>query len=102
MTGPDDTWREVGTVSVDGVGAAVRASGVQDVTLPEDAGVLRVVLMQTIVPLPDHRALLLTCSSPVLPLTDALLDTRCDQRNAEGCQRPTGRMSAPSAEAPAA
>jgi hypothetical protein len=35
---------------------------------------MRVVLMQTVVPLPRSRALLVTCSSPVLPLTEALLD----------------------------
>lgn len=67
-------WREVSTVDVPGVGPAVRARGVQDVALPEDTGVLRVVLLQTIAPLPRSRALLVTCSSPVLALTEALLD----------------------------
>lgn len=73
-TSADDTWREVSTVEVEGLGTAVRAWGVQDVELPEGAGILRVVLLQTIAPLPGGRALLVTCSSPVLPLTEALLD----------------------------
>jgi len=38
-------------------------------------GLLRTVVMQTLVPLPGvDRVLVLTCSSPVLPLTDDLLD----------------------------
>jgi hypothetical protein len=32
------------------------------------------VRLQTIGPLPGGRALLVTCSSPVLPLADALID----------------------------
>jgi hypothetical protein len=73
-TGADDPWREVVEVEVDGAGPAVRASGVEDVELPEAAATLRVVLMQTLVPLPLGRTLVLACSSPVLPLAEDLLD----------------------------
>ena len=70
----DDTWRRVTIVDVPGAGQAVRVAGVEDVPLPGQDGALRVVSMQTLVPLPSGQVLLLTCSSPVLPLTEALLD----------------------------
>ncbi len=73
--GPDDTWTRVEVVSVEGAGRCARTAGVEDVDLPDGAGWVRTVLMQTFVPLPgDRRVLLLTCSSPVLPLADVLLD----------------------------
>lgn len=74
-TGPDSTWRSLEVVEVPGAGRAARTWGVDDVELPEGAGTLRTVLMQTFVPLPGtDRVLALTCSSPVLPLAGDLLD----------------------------
>jgi len=74
-SGPDDTWTRVEVVSVEGAGDAARTAGVEDVDLPEGTGWIRTVLMQTFVPVPgERRVVLLTCSSPVLPLADVLLD----------------------------
>ena len=74
-SGADSTWRSVEVVDVPGAGRAGRTWGVDDVELPDGAGRLRTVLMQTLVPLPGtDRVLVLTCSSPVLPLADDLLD----------------------------
>lgn len=71
----DGVWRAVEVVQVPGAGPAGRAWGVEDVELPGGVGLLRTVVMQTLVPLPGvDRVLVLTCSSPVLPLTDDLLD----------------------------
>lgn len=71
----DDTWRRVAAVELpDGVQAA-RAWGVEDVDLPQDAGWVRVVSLLQLVPVPGtDRVLVLACSSPVLPLADALID----------------------------
>ncbi len=73
-TQDDRPWRETGTVEVSGIGACGRSWGVSDVVLPDDSGTVRVVTMQTLVPLPQRTVLLLTCSSPVLALVDDLLD----------------------------
>ncbi len=73
--GPDDTWTRVEVVRIDGAGESARTAGVEDVDLPDGSGWVRTVLMQTFVPLPDgQRVALVTCSSPVLPLADVLLD----------------------------
>lgn len=74
MSGPDEPWRRVEVVEVPGAGRAGRWAGVVDVDLPEQAGQVRMVQMQTLVPLPAARVLLLTCSSPVLPLAEDLLE----------------------------
>ena len=73
-TDPDGPWRTVELVEVPGAGQAGRSYGVHDVELPGGAGQVRMVSMQTLVPLPAARVLVLTCSSPVLPLADELLE----------------------------
>lgn len=74
-SGPDDTWREVGAVEVPGALVGARAWGVEDVDLPEDAGWVRVVTMLQMAPVPGtDQVVLVTCSSPVVDLADALLD----------------------------
>lgn len=74
-TGPDDPWTRVEVVTVEGAGECARTAGVEDVDLPDGAGWVRTVLLQTFVPVPGSRSVvLLTCSSPVLPLADVLLD----------------------------
>lgn len=71
----DDTWREVRAIEVSGAGPGVRAWGVVDVELPEDVGWLRVVQMLQFAPVPGlNRVVLVTCTSPVLPLAEPLLD----------------------------
>lgn len=74
-TSPDDVWARPGTVEIDDLGRCARTSGIEDLQLPDDAGWVRSVVMQTFVPVPDDRRILLvTCSSPVLPMAEELLD----------------------------
>jgi hypothetical protein len=74
-TSAEDTWRDVAAVDVPGATRGVRAWGVVDVEIPEDAGWVRVVQMLQFAPVPDaNRVVLVTCTSPVLSLTEALLD----------------------------
>ncbi len=71
----DDTWTEVTTVDIPAVGPCARSHGVEDVELPDDAGWVRVVQMQTFAPVPDaSTVVIVSCSSPVLPLAEGLLD----------------------------
>lgn len=73
--GEDDTWLAVDAVELPGGLGAARAWGVEDLDLPHEAGWLRVVQLQQLVPVPGvNRVVVLTCTSPVLPLTDVLLD----------------------------
>ncbi len=72
---PDEPWSRPSTTQIDPVGTCARTSGVEDLQLPDDAGWIRSVVMQTFVPVPDDRRILLvTCSSPVLPLAEEVLD----------------------------
>ena len=76
-SGPDRTWREVVYAELPEVGRVPRTQGEEDVTMPEGSGWIRAVLMQTFVPLPGPRSTrvaVITCSSPVLPLVDELID----------------------------
>ncbi len=71
----DDTWRKVAPAQVPGAVGAARAWGVEDVDLPEDAGWVRTVSMQLLVPVPGTtRIVLVACSSPVVALAEPLLD----------------------------
>jgi hypothetical protein len=71
----DDTWSTVTTVQIPEVGPCARQYGVEDIDLPENAGWVRVVMMQTFVVLPGrNRVVIVSCSSPVLPLADAWFD----------------------------
>ena len=73
--GEDDTWRSVTSVVLPGGLTGARTWGVEDVDLPQDAGWVRVVQLLQLVPVPGvNRVVLLTCSSPVLPLAEPLLD----------------------------
>ncbi len=76
-SGPDQTWREVVYAELPDLGRVPRTQGAEDVTMPEGAGWIRTVLMQTFVPLPGPRSTrvaVITCSSPIIPLADELLD----------------------------
>lgn len=56
------------------IGPCPRSSGIDEAALPE-GGLLRHVFMVTAVPVREHRrTFLVSASSPVLPLADALLD----------------------------
>jgi hypothetical protein len=71
----EDTWTEVSTVQIPGVGRCARTHGVEDVELPDHAGRLRVVMMQTFIPVPGrNRVVIVSASSPVLPLAAGWFD----------------------------
>lgn len=75
--GDDEPWRAVVSVEMPHVGRVPRTQGMEDIVMPEGSGWIRTVLMQTFVPVPGpqtNRVALITCSSPILPLADELLD----------------------------
>lgn len=77
-----DTWTKVTSVELPKAGHAARSYGVEDVhdpgASPEGIGAgraIRVVTMQTYVPVPDvNRVAIVSCSSPALELAPALHD----------------------------
>lgn len=76
-TGADSPWREVVQAALPEIGSVARTRGVEDVVLPEGEGWIRSVMMQTFVPFPGPdpgRIAVITASSPILPLTEDLLD----------------------------
>ncbi|MDM4762670.1 hypothetical protein QT381_06585 [Galbitalea sp. SE-J8] len=70
----DETWSSVEIAEIEGLGRCPRSFGVEDVDLPKGAGTVRVVTMQTFVPLRAGRLLLVACSSPDLDLAADLLE----------------------------
>lgn len=75
--GDDSPWRQVEQVELPHAGRVARTRGVEDVPLPDGAGWIRSVLLQTFVPFPGPaptRIAMITGSSPILPLTDELFD----------------------------
>jgi hypothetical protein len=69
--GADSTWREVTSAELPGAGRVPRTYGVDDITLPDGAGWVRSLIMQTFVPFPGpnpSRVALITGSSPLLAL----------------------------------
>lgn len=76
VAGPgDDTWIRVTVVDLPGPGPAARAYGVEDLDLPDQAGRLRIVSMQTMVPIPGlNRVVLITCTSPLVSLAEPLFE----------------------------
>jgi hypothetical protein len=70
----DDTWTRVSLLELPEAGHAVRTAGVEDLE-PEPGRKIRVVQMQTFVPIPDvNRVLLISCSSPAVAVAEGLLD----------------------------
>ncbi|MEU9555090.1 hypothetical protein [Streptomyces fumanus] len=73
-----DSWREVTTVDIPGVGPAARTHGVEDVPVPGDAlgRTVRAVLMQTYIPVPgqEGKVALVAGSSQVLDLAESFFD----------------------------
>ncbi|GIF12894.1 hypothetical protein [Actinoplanes teichomyceticus] len=75
--GADSLWREIESVEIPGAGRVPRTRGVDDVTLPDGAGWVRSLIMQTFVPFPGPeptRVALITGSSPVLALETEFFD----------------------------
>ncbi|HET6563470.1 MAG TPA: hypothetical protein VFG72_16495 [Marmoricola sp.] len=69
----DGRFTSVTTVDLEHAGTAARSYGVEDV--PVDAGYVRTVFMQTMVPVPRmNKVFLLSASSPVVPLAAELHD----------------------------
>ncbi|WP_305783097.1 hypothetical protein [Symbioplanes lichenis] len=75
--GADSLWREVESVEIPTLGRVPRTRGVDDITLPDGAGWVRSLIMQTFVPFPGPnpaRVALITGSSPLLALEAELFD----------------------------
>lgn len=75
--GSDSVWREVESVELPGLGRVPRTVGVEDVTMPDGAGWIRSLIMQTFVPFPGpdpSRVALITGSSPLLALESELFE----------------------------
>jgi hypothetical protein len=69
----DGTFTSVATVRIPSAGTAARSYGIEDV--PLDAGFVRTVFMQTMVPVPGaNKVFLISASSPVVPLAEGLHD----------------------------
>jgi hypothetical protein len=73
---PTDLWREVEVVQLPDAGPAARSRGIEDISLPDDPRMARMVMMQTFVPVPgvDDRVAVITGSSPQLELTEPMLE----------------------------
>lgn len=75
QAGAEGTWHDVGLVELDGVGRAARTTGVEDVVVEPGRPPVRVVVMQTLVPVPgDRSVVVVSCSSPAVDLAEPLLD----------------------------
>jgi hypothetical protein len=75
--GADSIWRQVESVELPGAGRVPRTRGVEDITLPDGAGWIRSLIMQTFVPFPGPnptRVALITGSSPLLALESEFFD----------------------------
>ncbi|GAA2475044.1 hypothetical protein GCM10010435_08690 [Winogradskya consettensis] len=75
--GADSIWRQVESVEIPEAGRVPRTRGIDDVTLPDGAGWIRSLIMQTFVPFPGPnptRVALITGSSPLLALESEFFD----------------------------
>ncbi|WP_103504808.1 MULTISPECIES: hypothetical protein [Streptomyces] len=73
---PTDAWRKVTTVEIPGVGTTARTYGVEDIRFRQDPRPMRVVLMQTYIPVPGsaNRVALVSGSSHVTEIADSLFE----------------------------
>jgi hypothetical protein len=73
---PTDLWREVAAVELPHAGRAARSRGIEDIQMPDDGRMARVVMMQTFVPIPGvpDRVAVITGMSPQLELTEPMLE----------------------------
>ena len=71
-----DPWRKVSTVEIPGVGTTARTYGVEDIKFQQDPRPMRVVLMQTYIPMPGsaNKIALVSGSSQVVDLADSFFE----------------------------
>lgn len=70
----EDSWTRLQNLELAGCGPAVRTYGIEDVE-PEPGKKVRVVQMQTFIPVPDvNRVVLVSCSSPAVAVAEGLFE----------------------------
>jgi hypothetical protein len=73
-TDDGEPWRSRRVVRLAGGLSAARSEGVQDVLLPGGSGAVRVVTMQTFLPVDAERVILVAAASPAVDLAEPLLE----------------------------
>lgn len=72
--GENDPWTRLQLLDLEGCGPAVRTYGVEDLE-PEPGKKVRVVQMQTYIPVPRvNRIVLVSCSSPAVAVSEGLFE----------------------------
>lgn len=73
---PTDPWRRVRLVDLPDAGQAVRTEGIEDVRIPDDDRLARMVMMQTYVPFPgrDPRVAVISAATAQLQLAEPMLE----------------------------
>ncbi len=69
-----DRWMSRSMVDLEGIGRVPRSQGVTDVRLPDGSGWIRMIVMQTFIPLDSQRLLLVGAASPAIDLAEPLLE----------------------------
>lgn len=69
-----DRWMSRSIVDLEGIGRVPRSQGVTDVRLPDGSGWIRMIVMQTFIPLDSQRLLLVGAASPAIDLAEPLLE----------------------------
>lgn len=69
-----DRWMSRSMVDLEGIGRVPRSQGVTDVRLPDGSGWIRMIVMQTFIPLDSQRLLLVGAASPAVDLAEPLLE----------------------------
>lgn len=69
-----DRWMSRSMVDLDGIGRVPRSQGVTDVRLPDGSGWIRMIVMQTFIPLDSQRLILVGAASPAIDLAEPLLE----------------------------
>ncbi|MBD0738564.1 hypothetical protein BGM09_35025 [Streptomyces sp. CBMA29] len=73
---PTDPWRRIKLVELPDAGSAARSEGIDDIELPDDDRMVRMVLMQTFVPFPggDPRVAVISGATSQLALAEPMLE----------------------------
>lgn len=69
-----DRWMSRSMVDLEGIGRVPRSQGVTDVRLPDGSGWIRMIVMQTFIPLDSQRLILVGAASPAIDLAEPLLE----------------------------
>jgi hypothetical protein len=69
-----DRWMSRSMVDLEGIGRVPRSQGVTDIRLPDGSGWIRMIVMQTFIPLDSQRLLLVGAASPAIDLAEPLLE----------------------------